>query len=267
MKKFIYKYKLAKPSRRYLVLILEFYSPNDTDIDKRLERLLGNIEPILTQTVVHNESAKTWGIHCNFHGNRVTRMVPVKPGGGSVVFRLLMDIVHCQWAAMHENLLMRGALTLCEGTFKQLGHAFVGSGIREAERLTDEVAEGPRVLIDPRLLQAIESDNHLRSEHHTVPEELEWIQSVLECDADGIWFVDYLRAIHDEVASPADYDEQLAAHQAMILDKWNSVTEWDRAWRSLSWLTTYHNRVVIAKKKHALRVPPNYPFAFEFPEK
>lgn len=260
------RYKYTLSARRHLILALEFFSPNDSDIDTRLERLIDTVEPILTETVPNNERAKSSGIHCSFHGNRVLRTVPVKPGGGSVVFRLLLDIVHCHWVAMLDHMLMRGALTLGVGSFKQRSHALVGSGIREAERLSEEVAEMPRVIVDPRLLQAIENDKNLRSEHHTVPEELEWIRSILECDADGIWFVDYLRAIHDEVASSAKYDDRLAAHRAMILDKWNSVTEWDQTWRSLSWLTTYHNRVVSAKKKHALRVPQSYPFAFEFPE-
>lgn len=260
------RYKYTLSARTYLILVLEFFSPNETDIDTRLERLIDTVEPILTETVLKNEFAKSWGIHCNIQGNRILRLVPVKPGGGSVVFRLLMDVVHCHWAAMHENVLVRGALTLGVGTFKQRNHAFLGSGMRETERLPEEIAEMPRVIVDPRLLQAIENNKNLRSEHHTVPEELEWIRSVLECDADGIWFVDYLRAIQDEVASPADYDDQLAAHRAMLLDKWNSVSEWDRTWRSLSWLTTYHNSVVAAKKKLSLRVPPSYPFAFEFPE-
>jgi hypothetical protein len=97
---------------------------------------------------------------------------------------------------------------------------------------------------------------------------------VLREDSDGLWFIDYLKAFQTEVDEPPMYLELLEQHRRLIERKLQAATTLDRASRGLTWLRSYHNRVIdelIEEKRlddaerSRLRIPATSPLVYAFP--
>ncbi len=174
-------------------------------------------------------------------GNRVLRVVPIKPNGTQLFWELL-DFVHLQADLISHGVLLRGAATLGDTAVRST--FAVGSGVVEAERMRDDLAEVPRVIVDSRLILELELNADLRAKHHTILDELGYARSVLREDGDGLWFVDYLKAFQTEVDEPPMYLEFLEQHRQLIERKLKAATILDRISRSFTWLRSYHNRVI-----------------------
>jgi hypothetical protein len=202
-------------------------------------------------------------------GGRVIRTAPIKPGG-TLTFRELLDVVHLHAALLDHGVFLRGAVTLGDVTAR--ADFAAGPGLFEAERLRDEVACMPRVLVDPYLIRETEQNPDLRARHHTVPTELGYIRSLLREDVDGLWFVDYLKAVDSEVTE--DYVRFLDEHRQLIHLQLTFSTTRDHSSLSWTWLRSYHNSVVekcfedgrIDEAERArLRVTTRTPLLYVFP--
>lgn len=207
---------------------------------------------------------------CFVVGYRVLRLAPIKPGGtGALAFRELLDVVHLQAELMGHRVLMRGAVTLGDTDWRT--DLAVGAGISEAERLC-ELAEVPRVMVDPRLLREVENNENLRD--HPPLTELGYIRELLRQDADGLWFVDYLRAIASELDESAMYPDFLEEHRRLVEKRLEACVTLDPASRALTWLWSYHNQVVEecfqrkvinGTQRKRLRLPAQSPLVYVFP--
>lgn len=151
---------------------------------------------------------------------------------------------------------------------------WLGTRFAEAERLRDEVAEVPRVVLDPRLIREAEGNVNLRAQHHTVPTELGYIRELLRQDADGLWFVDSLKAFAAEVDEPSACLDFLSEHRRFVERQLGATTSLDRASRVWTWLWSYHNQVVDAcvaqgrvdeRERDRLRIPAQGPLLYLFP--
>lgn len=174
-------------------------------------------------------------------GNRALRVAPVKRGG-TILFWELMDLLHLQAELVHNDILLRGAISI--GNAAATAGMVVGPGPMETEALRDDVACVPRIIVDPRLLRETEQNPLLRDPDHSVPVELGYIRKLLRTDADGLWFVDYLRAFATEVDEPSQYINLLERHRYLIqrgIELTPKLTSTSRAW---IWLWSYHNRVL-----------------------
>jgi hypothetical protein len=203
-------------------------------------------------------------------GRRVFRLTAIKSGGtGANAFRELLDVVHLQDHLLGRRILARGAVTL--GNVAWRTDLVVGAGLSEAERLCT-LADVPRVIVDPRLLQEVENNENLRD--HPILTELGYIRKLLRQDADGQWFVDYLRAMSSEVDEPELYPDFLAEHRLVVEQRLKACVTLDPTSRALTWLWSYHNQVVeecfrrkaisSARREH-LRLPAQSPFVYVFP--
>lgn len=156
-----------------------------------------------------------------------------------------------------------------------MGSTFaVGTGVVESERMRDDLAVVPRVIVDPRLILEIELNELLRAKHHSVLDELGYARSVLREDTDGLWFIDYLKAFQTEVDEPPMYLEFLEQHRQLIERKLKASTTLDRTSRSYTWLRSYHNRVIdelfdekrlTDAERSRLRIPATSPLVYAFP--
>jgi hypothetical protein len=219
-----------------------------------------------------------------FLGARALRVAPIKRGG-TPLFKELLNALHLQVDLIGAGIHVRGAITLGDasvlpthtvGRGITAARVFVslGPGIGEAERLRDAVAEVPRVIVDPRLLAEAEQNPDLRAPHHRVEEELGYVHDVLRADADGVWFIDYLRAFRSEVDEPHLYVDFLAEHADLLRRRLASCTALDRESRRWTWLWRYHNRVIDAlhrselitgKDRSRLRITAAGPLFYTFP--
>jgi hypothetical protein len=151
---------------------------------------------------------------------------------------------------MMEGVLLRGAIATGDICMRS-GQVF-GPALGEAHDLESQFARYPRIVVSPNLLQAIDSDSRLRAHHHSLEEEKKFIRTLIRRGDDGIWFIDYLRAIESEMEDPAMYMNFLQAHRDCILSGAADLIRSDDAMDKnvnnaiikYSWLSHYHNEVV-----------------------
>jgi hypothetical protein len=204
-------------------------------------------------------------------GSQVIRTAPIKPGG-TLTFWELLDIAHVQAALIRRGVLLRGAITL--GDVSTGADFATGRGLFEAERLRDEVAGVPRVIVDPRLILETEQNPALRAKHHTVLMELGYVRDLLREDADGLWFIDYLKVVVSEADEPPDSIWFLDEHRRQVERRLESSPALDGSSRSWTWLRSYHNNVIEAcvergwieeADRSSLHVKARSPLLYAFP--
>jgi hypothetical protein len=206
--------------------------------------------------------------HLSVAGERALHVAPVMRGG-MLPFWSIVDVIRIQAKLVAYGQLIRGAITL--GDVAADGDIALGPGIQEADRLRDEVALVPRVVVSPNLLRETEHLPDLRRHGHTPTKELAYVRKLLRQDADGLFFVDYLSAFRSEVDDFEQYVEFLDDHRRMITARLDAAPFLDRAARSITWLWKYHNEVVdeLDQKRinrPTLHIPASTsPLLFTFP--
>lgn len=217
------------------------------------------------------ELAKQYESHLSLVGRRALYVVPIKRGG-MLPFWSLLDVAQLQADLVPLGVLVRGAVTL--GDAAAQGELVLGQGIAEAERLRDEVANVPRVIVHPSLLREVEINVDLRLPQHTAMHELGYIRELLRADADGLWFVDYLWAFQSEVDEAPLYLDFFKDHRKLVTQGLESSTIFDRSSHLWMWLWSYHNRILTKLKTETtfddqaltdLRIPATSPLLYTFP--
>ncbi|UQA56782.1 hypothetical protein [Polyangium aurulentum] len=228
--------------RPSVILVLELLGIDDPSMPEgRRRQAFELVEQYLGRALLGDKLAKRQGLQLLVTGRQVIRIAPIKPGG-TRLFDELLDIVHLQGDLILEGVFIRGALTLGD-VATRVGRA-VGSGIDHAARLCTEVADVPRVIVDPRLIREAEGNADLRAEHHAVPQELGYIRDILRRDGDGLWFVDYLKACASEVEDHSAYVNIIDQHGLLIEQRLNASVQLDGTSRTWTWLWQYHNMIV-----------------------
>jgi hypothetical protein len=204
--------------------------------------------------------------------HRVLHITPIK-SAGTLLFWSVLDMIHLQSELVPLGILVRGAIALGDAAVQ--GDLILGHGIAEAERLRDEVASVPRVIVDPRLLRELEQNPFLRAGHHNVMQELGYLHDLLRQDGDGLWFADYLWAFRSEVREPQTYFDFFKEHRRLVTRRLEASTALDRSSHASAWLWHYHNRVFEDLKTSwppddrdelaELRIPATSPLVYDFP--
>jgi hypothetical protein len=222
-------------------------------------------------SLLKRKSKKNFDSRLIVAGNRLLYFVPIEVGG-KLPFHLLLNILHLQVDFVHHGILVRGAITLGDAAGRE--DVALGAGLIEAERLRNDLADVPRVIVDPRLMREVERSQHLRAQHHSVADELAYIRDLLREDADGVWFIDYLGASSSELDEPSDYLEFLQDHGQLAEHRLAGTSHLNRVARSWIWLRSYHNRVIdelfdekrlSEAERSRLRIPATSPLVYAFP--
>ncbi|WP_438043813.1 hypothetical protein [Sorangium sp. So ce128] len=258
---------LPRP-RPCIVTALELLGLDDPEMPEGRARQVFSI----VQRHIDPETVKLYGGHLSLAARRVLHFAPIRRAGW-LLFWQALNVAHLQSDLVPLGVLVRGAIAL--GDAAAQGDLAIGRGIAEAERLRDEVALVPRVIVDPRLLREAEQNADLRAPQHSVMEELGYIRELLREDGDGLLFVDYLWAFSSEVDEPPLYLEFFKEHRRLVTRKLDSATVLDRSSHAWIWLRSYHNRVFKQLLKSRwpldgqelldLRVPATSPLVYSFP--
>lgn len=261
----IYRYKFKKPPRPRpcIVAALEFIGIDDPTMPEgrvreafsRIEEDLGDEEDLKNQ----------YQSHWSLAGNRALYIAPTKREG-MLPFRAILKVLHVQIALVPLGIVVRGAISLGEATAH--GEMLTGQGITHTERLRDEVVDMPRVVVDPAMLRAMDSNRDLWAPHHNSMDELRYLYDLLREDTDGLWFVDYLRASVTEVGEPEDYRNFLHEHKMLVQRKLENSKTLNSNTRAITWLWHYHDQCVNALKPSFaadLRIPATSPLLYRFP--
>lgn len=118
----------------------------------------------------------------------------------SEVFFTLLEIKWLIMRLISRRILCRGAVSI--GKFIHTDNYLFGPALVEAYTLESKAAMYPRVILDHTVIEA-GADNG--SSHHSFSQEQEYVQSLLELDSDGMYYIDYFFKAQSELDDP-EYD-------------------------------------------------------------
>lgn len=196
---------------------------------------------------VDNELAKKLEIKYITFSDTIIRATNIKSPSNQrystgIVFTELLRIVHTYATLIQEGILVRGSVTL--GDLYINVDLIFGPGLIRAYKLESQFAFYPRIIVDPCLLKELDQEKLLVSKQHDLETEKEHLSQLLRKDIDGIYYIDYLRAIESEVDHPCDYYEFLAKHKSLIKSSSSSMTSIESRSAKTCWLAHYHNSVI-----------------------
>lgn len=154
------------------------------------------------------------------------------------------ELARAQWTLMNGGILVRGGITAGEVLMKP-GRAF-GPAFIKAYDLESSWAKGPRILVDPEIVMAIrDGAKKIGGENgHAL---ITRARELMTQDADGLWFVDYIRlALKSE--SHAGHRAAMLAQRDEIIKITNGLKPSSPVLPKYLWLIRYFNDS--AKKLH-----------------
>ncbi len=168
---------------------------------------------------------------------------PMGPQCHGLLFDEIMTVMHLQVKLMDKaDIFVRGALTI--GDIHHDEEAVYGPAVIDGYEIESKLCNFPRVVIDPKVLQAFEDEKSLRTIDHHYEDDSEIVEGLLRQDTDGLWFVDYLSAILRELDDPEYYLTILKKHKQLILRKAAENKKLNSIALKYNWLASYHNKVV-----------------------
>lgn len=126
-------------------------------------------------------------------------VVSFKVEDPSQVFYTLLEIKHVIMLLLYRKILCRGAVAI--GKFIHTENYLFGPALVEAYTLESKAAMYPRVILDNSVIEA----GAKYSGQHNSRAEKEYVQSLLEQDSDGMYYVDYFFKAQSELDDP-EYD-------------------------------------------------------------
>ena len=157
-----------------------------------------------------------------------------------LVFAELLKLVIAQVRLIDEGILLRGALTI--GNLVKSYNVIYGPGLIAAYKLEHDDAVFPRIVVDKALLKQVKTNPALR--HHDYRSEIKEIRNLIRRDGDGLFFVDYLRAIESEFRENDLYFAFLDRHRELVKKGLGKFVSNKRIRRKYVWLKKYHNSTV-----------------------
>ena len=154
---------------------------------------------------------------------------------------ILGAAIHTNWLLKYGYLL-RGGLTV--GDICIDGQTVFGPALVKSYTLESQFANYPRIVIDPAVFEALEKDRLLRAVGHDLPTDRRYVQDLVRKDADGLYFVDHLKASLTELDEPGQEVNLLTHHKKVILRQAGKTKEMNSKSAKYLWLATYHNSVV-----------------------
>jgi hypothetical protein len=127
-------------------------------------------------------------------------VVSFKAEEPSEIFSTLLDIKHLIMDLISRKILCRGAISI--GKFIHTDDYLFGPALIEAYTLESKAAMYPRVILDRDIIEAgyKHSPSNLSSS-----EAKDYVESLLEQDSDGMYYIDYFFKAQSELDDP-DYD-------------------------------------------------------------
>lgn len=84
----------------------------------------------------------------------------------------------------------------------------------------------------------------LKAKWHSIEQDIEIVKNLLRQGDDGMWFVDYARAIDDMFDDPETYLVFIQRHKEVILAGAKSHEKLNDVLSKFIWMANYHNQIV-----------------------
>ena len=219
----------------------DFVKDND---DKVVGKILDAVE---RSTVPNTEMATLYQPEVITFSDSIVRIRKVESDENlaypiGLLFQELLDLVRAQGELIDNNVLIRGSVTFGE-IFISDGRVF-GPALIEAYELESKFAKYPRIIVDPQLIQEYKTNKLLKAIHHSIEQEIEYVGDLLKQGDDGMWFIDYARAIEEELDEPEMYPIFLQRHREVILSGSKKHKKLNSVLSKYVWIANYHNQIV-----------------------
>ncbi|MCR8720797.1 hypothetical protein NVV30_19130 [Pseudomonas syringae] len=160
-----------------------------------------------------------------------------------LLFYELLALVHAQSELIDNDVIVRGGVAFGDISYKN--HRIFVPAMVDAYELESKKAVFPRIVINPIWMEALKSDRFIRSKNHTLKEELNHIRKLIRKDDDGVYFIDYIRAIRSELDDPeAGYISFLKRHCSLIKRNLDKHTDQGKVLDKYKWLSRYHDELI-----------------------
>ncbi|NIJ22056.1 hypothetical protein FHS95_003767 [Sphingomonas naasensis] len=168
-----------------------------------------------------------------------------RPLDGESIYDALLaevqDLATAQWTLLEAGVLIRGGTTVGDMVLDErraFGPAFV-----RAYRLESGLANAPRIVIDPAVIEQVRGHLKAVPSRSTKRNLIEDLKSHLRLGDDGIWFIDYIKSV--SLMNEAAYvRDALGTMRAFIIDKAESLPPSSLILPKYLWLIRYHNQSV-----------------------
>jgi len=169
---------------------------------------------------------------------------PIAPAAH--LFSRLLHLVHAQSRLLFDDgIVLRGGITI--GNVVKSWKQLYGPAIVRAYELEHKHAKVPRIIIDDRIFQII--DGLPGVWHNDEKTDKRYISKLTRTDSDGWLFIDYLRAVRNELDDPGTYPDCLNRHRRLIDKKLKEYSDDPDVRPKYEWLDHYHNSTVAKFKK------------------
>jgi len=115
----------------------------------------------------------------------------------SEIFHTLLEIKWMIMRLIYRGILCRGAITY--GKLIHTNEVLFGPALAEAYILETKAALYPRVILHKDI---IDLAGKARSANHSSEQEKEYVESLLEKDSDGMYYIDYFAKAQSELDDP-----------------------------------------------------------------
>jgi hypothetical protein len=210
------------------------------EIVKRVQRHAGSTDEDIVREF--GQIDETNWTRCVFFSDSIVRVRPFDAvyRDGSL-FHEIIDLVHAQGELAHQGIFIRGGLTI--GEIHQSDGVIFGPAMVRAYDLESSFANYPRIVIDPDVFKALRTDQRLHAEHHDVTQEIKYIKRLVRKGDDGLYFIDYLGAIRNEMDEPEAFPEYLADLKKEIVSQAVSAASNLSVLQKYLWMAKYLNSV------------------------
>jgi hypothetical protein len=224
--------------------IVNSWSP--TDIAQMLRRTQGFAAPDEDEPEPGSLLDGTNWTRAFAFSDSIVRMRPYDSefSEGSLFYEVI-DLVHAQANLAVDGIFLRGGVSVGDAFFEE-NRAF-GPGFVRAYQLESGVAQYPRIVVGPEVFETLRSDPRLSADQHAPEDEIHYQKRLLRQGEDGLWFIDYLRAMESELDEPLDYPGMLREHRRAIIQRASEISVASAAMPKYLWLARYHNSTCIAR--------------------
>ena len=168
-----------------------------------------------------------------------------------LLWQELISLLHAQGELIKYSIIIRGGVSFGE-IYISLGQAF-GPGLINAYELESQYALYPRIIIDPQLIKEFKSNKLLKARWHTYDDEIEFVGTLIKQGDDGMWFIDYAKAIERELDEPEMYPIFLKKHRDVIIEGAKKHKTLNSVLSKYIWMAYYHNKIVSNISKKAFK--------------
>lgn len=189
---------------------------------------------------------------------RRTEKEPNLSNPAGLVFYELLDLLHAQGELLNQGMLIRGGVAYGDIYFEK--NQTYGPALNQAYELEAKYAVYPRIVLSPDLIKETKSNELMKSESHTFEMEFEYIGRLIKQGDEGLWFIDYIRAMEDELDDPALFPGYLLKHKEIICDGTTKFKKINKILSKYLWMAKYHNDFI-------KKLPDEWYAAYEIEQK